>query len=87
MADRASVPRARGLTAIDAAVALMAILLIVQMWLLTATVENALAGHESGAVAGAIVSGVLLAGCAGLLRFVSGVDREVRRGERADSER
>src|SRR5262245_49214322 len=35
----------RGITAIDGAIALLVILLIVQMWLLTATLETYLAGH------------------------------------------
>ena len=38
--------RGHGLTAIDGAIALIAILLVVQMWLLTATLEAYLAGHS-----------------------------------------
>ena len=37
----------RGITAIDGAIALIAVLLIIQMWLLTATLEAYLAGHPS----------------------------------------
>jgi predicted Co/Zn/Cd cation transporter (cation efflux family) len=69
----------RGSTAIDGALALLAILLIVQMWLLTATLESLLAGHREGVLPAAIVSGVLFAGCVGLYLFVRGVDREVRK--------
>jgi hypothetical protein len=72
----------RGLTAIDGALALIAILLIVQMWLLTATLEAFLAGHHEGAVWAAMVSGVLFLACVGLYLFVEGVDREERRGPR-----
>ncbi|MFP5286347.1 MAG: DUF6755 family protein, partial [Thermoanaerobaculia bacterium] len=69
----------RGLTAIDGALALIAILLIVQMWLLTATLESFLAGHHEGALPAAVVSGLLLLACFGLYLFVRGVDRETRR--------
>jgi hypothetical protein len=72
-------PERRGLTAINGALALIAILLIVQMWLLTATLETFLAGHHEGALPSAIVSGLLFLACFGLYRFVAGVDREVRR--------
>jgi len=74
-------PERRGLTAIDGALALIAILLIVQMWLLTATLESFLAGHHEGALPAAIVSGVLFLACIGLYLFVEGVDREERRRE------
>ncbi len=72
-------PERRGLTAIDGALALIAILLIVQMWLLTATLESWLAGHRDAALPGLLISGVLALGCFGLYRFIRGVDREVRR--------
>ena len=49
-------PPTRGLTAIDGAIALIAVLLIVQMWLLTATLEAFLAGHRGPALPAAIVS-------------------------------
>jgi hypothetical protein len=48
------------LTAITTALALIAMLLIIQMWLLTATLEAYLAGHHDAALPGAIASGVLL---------------------------
>jgi len=69
----------RGLTAIDGALALIAILLIVQMWLLTATLESYLAGHHEGALPALILSGILFLACVGLYLFVRGLDREVRR--------
>jgi len=69
----------RGLTAIDGALALIAILLIIQMWLLTATLESFLAGHREAALPSAIASGVLALACLGLYLFVRGVDREERK--------
>jgi hypothetical protein len=69
----------RNLTAMDGALALIAILLIVQMWLLTATLESFLAGHHEGALPAMIVSGILFLACLGLFLFIKGLDREVRR--------
>jgi hypothetical protein len=71
--------RRRGLTAIDGALALIAVLLIVQMWLLTATLESFLAGHREAALPSAVASGLLAAACFGLYLFVRGVDREERK--------
>ena len=72
-------PQRRGVTAIDAALALIAVLLIVQMWLLTATLELFLAGHREGVLPAALVSGLLLLGCFGLYLLVERVDRETRK--------
>lgn len=66
----------RRLVAIDGAMALMAILLIVQMWLLSATLEQYLSGHHRVALPAAIVAGVLFMACAALYRFVVHVDRQ-----------
>jgi hypothetical protein len=71
-------PQSRGLTAIDGAMALIAILLMVQIWLLSATLESYLAGHGEGVAAGAILSGLLFAACLGLYLFVDRIDSEVR---------
>ena len=70
--------RNRGLTAIDGAIALIAILLIVQMWLLTATLEAYLAGHPEPIVPAAIISGLIFAACAGLLLLIHRIDTDVR---------
>ena len=72
-------PQARGLTAIDGAMALIAILLIVQIWLLSATLESFLAGHREVALPAAIVSALIFIACFGLFLFVEKVDRDVRR--------
>jgi hypothetical protein len=57
------------------AAALMAVLLIVQMWLLAATLESYLAGHAEAALPGAITSAILFAGCAALEWFVARLER------------
>lgn len=77
--DRPELTRPRALTAIDGALALVAVLLIVQMWLLTATLEAFLDGHPEAALPGAVVSALLFAACFGLYAFVLRVDSEVRR--------
>ena len=77
--DRPPLTRPRALTAIDGALALVAVLLVVQMWLVTATLETYLAGHHEAAVPGAIVSALLFTACVGLYLFVLRVDADVRR--------
>lgn len=72
--------RKHGLTAIDGALALIALLLIVQMWLLTATLESYLAGHHEVALPPAIISGVLFLICVGLYLFVRRIDAQAREG-------
>lgn len=69
----------RGLTAIDGAMALIVVLLVVQMWLLTATLEAYLAGEYETALPGVFASGVLFAGCVGLYLFVNALDARARR--------
>ena len=78
MANYSNPLQNRGLTAIDAVTALLVILLVVQVWLLSATLDSYLAGHGEVALPGAIVSGVLCAGCFGLYGFVRRVDRDAR---------
>lgn len=73
-------PQNRGLTAIDGAMVLIVILLIVQIWLLSATLESYLAGHRDAAVPGAIISAILFAACFALYRLVDRIDSEVRKG-------
>jgi hypothetical protein len=72
-------PPNRSLTAIDGAIALIAVLLIVQMWLLTATLEGFLAGHHELALPGAGLSAVLFAACFALYAFIRRADRLSRR--------
>jgi len=73
-------PQNRGLTAIDGAMALIVILLMVQIWLLSATLESYLAGHRDAAIPGAMISVILFAACFALYRFIDRVDSEVRKG-------
>jgi hypothetical protein len=65
----------RGLGAIDGAMSLIVILLMVQIWLVSATLNAYLAGFDEAVLPGAIISGLLFLGCAGLNRFVGGVER------------
>jgi hypothetical protein len=60
----------RGLTAIDGAMALIVILLMVQIWLLSATLEAYLAGHHDAALPGAVISGLMFLVCFVLYIFV-----------------
>ena len=73
-------PQNRGLTAIDGAMVLIVILLMVQIWLLSATLESYLAGHREAAIPGAVISAILFAACFALYRFIDRVDSEVRKG-------
>ncbi len=66
----------RGLVAIDAAMTLVIFLLVVQIWLLSATLETFLAGHVGAFLPAAIFSGLLFLGCLVLDLFVTRVDRE-----------
>jgi hypothetical protein len=68
----------KGLTAIDGAMALIVILLLVQIWLVMATLETYLAGHYETVLAGAIISGIIFLACFGLYLFIERMDAEVR---------
>ena len=68
----------RGLTAIEAITALIVILLVIQIWLLSAALDAFLAGHTETALPAAIVSGILCAGCFAMYGFVRRVDRGAR---------
>ncbi|HYM10196.1 MAG TPA: DUF6755 family protein [Bryobacterales bacterium] len=72
----------RGLTAIDGAIVLIVVLLIVQMWLVTATLESFLDGHGDVALPAAVISGLLFLACFALYAFIARIDAEVRRHER-----
>ncbi|NUP98688.1 MAG: hypothetical protein HUU35_02410 [Armatimonadetes bacterium] len=74
-------PQGRGLTAIDGALGLISVLLIVQMWLLTTTLQLFLAGHRQVAVPAAILSGLLFAGCFAFYLMIDRLDYQVRATE------
>ena len=67
-----------GLVAIDAAMTLVIFLLVVQIWLLSATLETFLAGHTGTVLPAAIFSGLAFLGCLALNLFVTRVDQESR---------
>ncbi len=73
--------RRRRRSAIDAAMACVILLLIVQMWLLTATLESFLAGHRSVAGAAFGVSLCLFLLCVALYALVMRLDRSRAPGE------
>jgi hypothetical protein len=76
MAQYSNPLQRRGLTAIDAITAVIVILLVFQIWLLSATLDAFLAGHTETALPGAIVSGVLCAVCFAAYGFIRRVDRD-----------
>ena len=53
---------------------------MVQIWLLSATLESFLAGHRVGVVRAAIILGLLFLACLGLYLFVDRVDSKARQG-------
>jgi len=73
--------RRRRRSAIDAAMACVILLLIVQMWLLTATLESFLAGHRGVAAPAFAVSGALFLLCGALYGLVMRLDRSQAPGE------
>jgi hypothetical protein len=67
--------RAKRRVAVDAVMLLVILLVITQMWLLTATLESYLAGHHDVAMPGMAVSAVLFLSCLALYRLVVRLDR------------
>jgi hypothetical protein len=63
------------LPALNGALGLIVLILVVQMWLLTASLESYLAGHHEAAWSGAVISAVLFSVCGGLYLFVGRADR------------
>lgn len=72
-------PHRSAASAMDAAIALIALLLIVQMWVLTAALEDLLAGSRAAALPAALLSAALFAFCFLLYRFLGSIDRRIRR--------
>lgn len=73
-----SLPRKRAARAMDGAMLMIVILLVVQVWLLMASVESWLAGHRQVALPAMLLSGFLFAGCVGLLALAHRADRPAR---------
>jgi hypothetical protein len=67
--------RRRRRVAVDAALVFIIVLLMTQMWLLTATLESYLAGHTGPVLPAMLLSGLLLLVSAGLYRMVVRLDR------------
>lgn len=76
MADLERYKQRRGLVAINGAMTLIVIFLVAQVWLLSATLETFLAGHEGAVLPAAIFSGLAFLGCLAFNLFVTRVDRE-----------
>jgi hypothetical protein len=74
--------KTRGLTAITGVMSLIAVLLIVQIWLLSAALESFLAGRRGSALPGAIFSGVMFLISFGLYLFVDRLDSNIRDSSR-----
>jgi hypothetical protein len=62
----------------DGAMMMLIVLLVVQIWLLMASVESWLAGHSGVALPAAIMSGVLFAGCLALVLLAGRSERTAR---------
>ncbi|HEV2104057.1 MAG TPA: DUF6755 family protein [Candidatus Acidoferrum sp.] len=78
MPDRNLSKQKKGLVAIDGVMALIVLLVVVQIWLLSAALESFLAGHAETSLPAAIFSGLLFLSCVGLTLFASGIDRDSR---------
>ena len=74
--------RRRAARAVDAVLVLLVILLIVQVWLLMASVELWLAGHREVAGPAAAVSGLLFVAGIGLMRLTRRAKRMSQDGGR-----
>jgi len=70
----------RGLNAITGAMALVVVLLIVQIWLLSATLDSYLAGRQGAALPAAFMSAVVFICCFALYLFVERIDSQRRTG-------
>src|SRR6187549_1910986 len=67
--------RRRRRVAIDAAMVMIVLVLMVQMWLLTATLESYLAGHHGVALPALLSTAALFGVCVFLYRLVLRIDR------------
>lgn len=67
--------RQQKLTIVDGILAITAIIVILQLWLLTATMNAFLSGDESAIVPAAIASAVCVALNVGLLRYLYQMER------------
>ena len=75
MTRRARMVRAQRMTIVNAMLAFVVLIVILQLWLLTATMNAYLGGDESVVVPGAVASLVCLLLNIGLLRYLSRIER------------
>ncbi len=68
-------PDRREIVVIDGALALIAVLLIVQIWLLSATLESYLGGHVGVVLPAALVSIAICGVCLVLATFIRRTER------------
>ena len=73
-------PQRRGLNAITGAMSIVVVMLMVQIWLLSATLDSYLASRHRVALPAAIISAIIFGACFGLYMFVERIDRQVRKG-------
>jgi hypothetical protein len=73
-------PQTRGLTVISGAMSLIAVLLMVQIWLLSAALESFLKGDLHASLPAAVCSGIIFLICLGLYVFVDRIDSDMRPG-------
>lgn len=71
--------RSQGLGLYTAACAIVGVMVVIQLWLLGAAMEELFAGDARASVRAAIASALLFAANAGLLVYVLGFDRRMRR--------
>ena len=70
--------RTQGTTLFSAILVLVATTVVLQLWLLTFSMEALLRGHYSTLIPAAVASTILFGINAGLLRYVFRFDREAR---------
>ena len=74
MTPRPRMVRAQRMTIVNAMLAFVVVIVILQLWLLTATMNAYLGGDTSTVVPAALASLVCLGLNAGLLRYLFGLD-------------
>lgn len=74
MTSRSRMVRAQRMTIVNAMLAFVVLIVILQLWLLTATMNAYLGGDTGTAVPAALASLVCLGLNAGLLRYLFGLD-------------
>ena len=84
---KANPARKRRRVAIDAALVMVILVLTVQMWLLTATLESYLAGHHDVALPGFLLSLALFGLCVFFYRLVLRIDRMKERAQASEGPR